>query len=367
MKLSAKKRRTFRQVFILLVAGLLLGPFYTIFSDGFTKLYPFVNAGIAGLLIGVTISILEFWLLAGVARRWKFYSLFAVRILTYFTSITLIISNVIIVSWMNRMDLSYLEVLRNTEFQHYIFVEDFMVVILYALALTVVFVLIMMINRKLGPGELLSIISGSYNQPVIQERIVMFMTVVNSWEYSKQLTPTNFHNFLNDLFFDLAAPIVNYKGVIYSYFEDKVVVTWRMKKGLSNGNCIKSFFQAQEELHMQHSKYLRKYGIKPEVRASIHCGRLVRAEIGDVKTEIILHGDVMNTTSRILGVCQELDCHLLISSPLYRRINMPGDIEYNSVGSTKLKGKSRPMELYRLEKIVEPQTEKNLINEAVGI
>lgn len=354
LKLTVNQKRKLKQTRTLLIAGILLGNLFVIFSDGFEKLHPFINATIGGILIALVIAILELWVFTGGVRKIKFIKLLTLRTLLYLFLITLILFNVMAISRMVRYDYTYLQTLTSAEFQNYIFKEDFPIVIVYTLAFAFSINFTRMLSRKMGQGMLLSHITGAYYKPVIQERIIMFLNIENSKQISEKLSPMVFHNFLNDFFYDITESIVMHQGIIYEYVEDLVVVTWAMSKGLKDGNCIRIFFHIQDELTELKEKYFNKYGLFPRIRASLHCGKLVRAEIGEIKTQIVFHGDVMNTTARILDNCYKINVEFLASAYLILRMDIPKIYEINSVGTIALKGKETTVELFEI-------TEKELV------
>jgi len=206
-----------------------------------------------------------------------------------------------------------------------------------------------MLSRKMGQGMLISHVAGTYFNPVKQERIFMFLEVSNSKKISEKLGPLVFHKFLNSLFYDIAEPIIHHQGIIYEYVDDLVVISWTIKKGLTEANCLRCFFYIQDKIEGLKEDYYIRYGFFPKHKASIHCGHVIRAEIGDVKTQIVFHGDVMNTTSRILGKCYEMNKNFMASAQLMNQIEIPGILTSKSVGAISLKGKEKEVELFSIE------------------
>ena len=349
MALSVNQKRKLNQTWALLIAGTLLGPIYAIFSDGFDELHPFISGAVAGFFISLVIASLEIWWLDKGIKQLRFIILVFLRTLIYLFFISLIASNVLIVSRMIRFDMSYGEVLVSSEFQNYIIYGDFPILLIYALVFALAVNFTRMLSRKMGQGMLISYITGTYFEPVRQERIIMFINMANPKDISEKLGPMKFHRLLNDLFFDMAEPIVHYRGIIYEYVEDLVVVTWAPHKGLANANCIRTFFEIKDKLEGAKEKYFVRYGILPELRCSVHIGNVVRAEIGDVKTQIVLHGDVMNTTARIVEKCHELKTEILSSVHLIYRLELPNMFVSSSVGNMNLKGKEKEIELYSIK------------------
>lgn len=333
------RARKLKQGRIMIVAGTLLGVLYVMFSDGFVAFYPFVNGAIAGAFAGLAVAVLELGLFAGALRRSKFGYLLLIRTLTYLVLLTTLILLVIIISRMIRLDQGFSQVLNDPSFHHYIFYEDFPIVVVYTLALAFSINFIRMISRKMGQGMLVSYVTGSYRKPVLQERVVMFLKLKNSMAISQQLGPLIFQDFLNDVFHDITESILAHQGTIYEYVEDLIVITWNISQGLDNANCIRCYYHATEELEIRRSKYYAKYGVVPLVYAALHAGELIRVEIGDIKSEIVFHGDVMNTTSRILDQCRVFESDLLVSDALLCRLNLPEIFTSDNKGIVKLKGK----------------------------
>ena len=351
MALSVNNIRRLIQGRNMVLLATFLGLLYVVFSDGFKEIYPFINGGIAGFIAGLVIATLELGFFSGGLRKRRFVYILILRTSLYFFFLTLLILNVLIVSRMIRLDQSYVKVLSDPAFQHYIFKEDFPIVVVYAIVFAFSVNFTRMMSRKLGQGMLLSYVTGTYRKPVTQERIVMFMKLQNSQEISEQLGSLNFYRFLNDFFYDITDSIIMHRGIIYEYVEDLIVVTWDINKGLTNSNCIRTFFHALEELELKKEAYFTKYKVIPKPYAAFHCGKLIRAEIGDVKSEIAFQGDVMNTTSRILKECEDLNATLLASAHLVLRLDLPVIYAANSKGKIKLRGKEEEVELYEIGEI----------------
>jgi len=238
--------------------------------------------------------------------------------------------------------------MQNPEFQTYLFGGSFLTAVLFTLVFAFSINFVRMISRKMGQGMLKSYIQGTYYAPVHQARIVMFVNLVNSKKIVQELGPHKLHKFLNDLFFDFTIPVVTNSGIIYEYIEDLVVITWSIDKGLRRANCIRAFFDIQETINSNKEKYLEKYGFIPHIQAGLHTGSVVRAEIGEVKTQIVFHGDTMNTTARILEKCSELNLGLLASDQLIRMIGLPRIYSKRSVGEIELRGKQEPIKLFEV-------------------
>lgn len=347
MKLTLEQRRKLKNTRLLLLVAVVVSPVYTFFSDGFSSLTPYINSLTIAVLVALSIAFFEFILFTGRLRKIKFYQLFLLRVLLYSLTVVGIITLVMIISRMFRFDLNFSEVLRSEEFQHYLYQEDFLIGSLYTLGLLTILVFTLQMQRKIGPKVLFALVSGRYNRPKKVERIVLFIEIQDVKATIDRIGRIAFFNFLNDIIFDASEIILHRKGDIYEYVENEILVTWDLNKGIDKANCIRTFFEIKEALAANKIYYYERYGTTPELRASLHAGVLIQGVIGEVKSEIKYHGDVMNTAARILGqTTTEHD--LLISDYLIDKIDLPAIYQSEVLGEFTLKGKQRSVQLSSL-------------------
>ena len=213
--------------------------------------------------------------------------------------------------------------------------------------------LLINISRLLGQKALVRLLIGLYHKPVIKKRIFMFIDLASSTTIAEEIGDIRFHSFLNDFFFDVTRPIVESKGEIYKYVGDEIIVSWTMKNGIKDGNCLECFFQIEEKMDGLRGRYEKKYGTSPRFSAGIHCGEVVIGEMGDYKREVAFLGDVVNTTSRIQSECKAHSRSLIISGDLMKEF--PGDVRdsynFESLGSIALRGKKREISLYHVSRL----------------
>jgi adenylate cyclase len=169
------------------------------------------------------------------------------------------------------------------------------------------------ISDNIGQGVLLNFFTGKYHRPKEEERIFMFLDMKSSTTIAEKLGHVEYFKILKDYYSDLSDPIVRYGGEIYQYVGDEIVISWKYKKAFKNNNPLQCFFAMKESLIGQSKKYTAEYGVIPTFKAGIHLGRVTIGEIGDIKKEIIFSGDVLNTTARIQGLCNNYKVDLLVS------------------------------------------------------
>jgi adenylate cyclase len=219
----------------------------------------------------------------------------------------------------------------------------------FVVMLTTSFVL--RVDEKYGPGVLMDILKGKYHQPREEERIFMFLDIKSSTAIAEKIGHDDYFRLLSDFFADISDAIRYNKGAIYQYVGDEVVITWKIKQGLQDCNCLNCFFDARAELAKQAEKYMERYAIVPEFKAGIHAGATTIGELGVLKKEIAFSGDVLNTTSRIQNECNKHQAELLISEDLLKALNLNSNFTVEKIGDIALKGKEMKTHLYSVKKI----------------
>jgi class 3 adenylate cyclase len=182
------------------------------------------------------------------------------------------------------------------------------------------------------------------------ERIFMFLDIRSSTTIAEELGHVQYFALLNDFFRDIAEPISSNKGNIYQYVGDEVVVSWTLEDGLTNANCLQCFFDIVEIMGHHGHKYEDKYGVRPSFKAGMHYGKVSTGTVGTLKKEIIYTGDVLNTASRIEGLCNKHEVDLLLSKSLVDRLPLNQTFSAKRIGEISLRGKSTEIILFTVEK-----------------
>jgi adenylate cyclase len=201
------------------------------------------------------------------------------------------------------------------------------------------------VARKLGPGAFWQWIRGYYYTPKEEERIFMFLDMRRSTELAETLGDLKFSKLVRDFFDDLTGPIIETRAEVSHYIGDEAVITWWPKQGLQNANCLQIFFRMQAVIDGRRAYYLKQYGVVPEFKAGAHIGRVVATEVGSIKSEIVFHGDVINTTARVQSSCAQFGANLLITQALAERLPRESWLELARIGGVALKGKSEKVQL----------------------
>ena len=206
------------------------------------------------------------------------------------------------------------------------------------------------VSENLGQGILNNFFTGKYHTPKEEERIFMFLDMKSSTTIAENIGHVKYFEMLREYYSDLSDPIVKYSGEIYQYVGDEIVVSWKLKSGLQNNNCVQCFFAMKEAIRKQARKYNEKFGLLPEFKAGFHLGKVTTGEIGVIKKDIIFTGDVLNTTARIQGLCNTYKVDILISGDLMKKLHLHSQFQIKTLGENELRGRDEKIELFTISK-----------------
>jgi adenylate cyclase len=223
--------------------------------------------------------------------------------------------------------------------------------LLLFVAASLAFNFVFLLRGLLGGRTLIALLTGRYHQPRSEERIVLFLDLRGSTELAERLGDEAFHRFLNRVFFDLTEPVLAAGGEIYRYVGDEIIVTWPLVKGARDPAAVACPFAIESALARRRAEYRRSFGAEPRLRCALHAGPLIVGEMGDIKREIVMLGDTMNTAARIEEACRTTGRDVIASSSLLHAIrSLPPDVRAEPLGTMRLRGKQEGIDLFALSR-----------------
>lgn len=228
------------------------------------------------------------------------------------------------------------------------FVADysFLSVVVYMVAAILVSQFYTEVSESIGQEALNNFFTGKYHRPIQEERIYMFLDMRSSTTIAENLGHVKYFEMLREYYTDLSEPVIKYSGVIYQYAGDEMIVSWDLKQGLQNNNCIQCFFAMKSAIIEQADKYYEKFGLLPQFKAGFHCGKVTTGEIGVIKKEIVFTGDVLNTAARIQGLCNHYHVDILVSGDLVKKLEPLFQVK--TMGENGLRGRDEKIELFTI-------------------
>lgn len=201
-------------------------------------------------------------------------------------------------------------------------------------------------REYLGNGVIDNYIYGKYHRPKQEMRIFMFLDMKSSTTIAERIGHEKYFDLLKAYYADMTDAILETSGEIYQYVGDEIVVSWTIKEGIRNNNCIRCFAKIATTIESKSEEYLKRFGLVPEFKAGYHIGEVTTGEIGIIKKDIIYTGDVLNTTARIQAECNAYQAKVLISGSLLAELQKEAPISFTKIGELLLRGKNKPVQLF---------------------
>ena len=307
--------------------------------------YP-CGAFIMGLLFG---AIEVLWLNTLFLKR-PFWKKILIKTILYFSSIAILSLIIIFFASSARLKLPLFhpEVVQTMAL--YVTNFAFLSILIYAGIITNLSLFVLEVSDYLGGSVFNNFFTGKYHHPCEEERVFMFLDMKASTTIAEQLGNLEYFRLLNQYFSDTTDAIIQTYGEVYQYAGDEIIVSWDLKKGVTNNNCIRCFFLIKEAFQNLSESYLRRFDLVPEFKAGFHCGKVTTGEIGDLKKDIFFTGDVLNTTARIQATCNTFATDNLISHELLSLMNIDESYELTTIGECELKGRRNKINLYSIAK-----------------
>lgn len=176
----------------------------------------------------------------------------------------------------------------------------------------------------------------------------LFIDLAGSTSLAERFGDLRMQEYLGKLFAAMADPVLRYGGSIDDYVGDAAVITWPYDRAVADAACIRCVFDILEQIEADAHRWQKDYGEVPRLRAALHGGTIVAAEIGVDKHKITYFGDTVNTTARLEGLCRTLNRQVLISADLLRRLRPPVFVRAEDLGEHEVKGRGQKLAVLSL-------------------
>ena len=193
-----------------------------------------------------------------------------------------------------------------------------------------------------GARTLWNVFLGLYMKPRSEQRTIVFMDLVGSTRLTESIGDAGFMRFLNDSIFELTQPIFRNGGSIYRYVGDEIIITWPAKDATRAVQCV---FEMENALRERRPYFEKRFNASPRFRYGMHVGQVMVGELGDLRVEIAMIGDAINTTKRIEDACRQFDFSIMASSKLVKMATLPDNIHAVPVEEIAVRGKADKLKL----------------------
>jgi adenylate cyclase len=219
----------------------------------------------------------------------------------------------------------------------------------FSLVVSSLLVLAFELDRLLGPGTIWRLLTGRYHTPRIEERAFLLLDVAGSTTIAERIGPERFLALLDFLIGGLTPAFAAHRAEIYRYVGDAIIVTWPIDEAVEQARCVRCLGDVGRRMAELRSECRRRFDCEVDGRAALHAGPVAIGEIGEIKREITMLGETLNTASKLEKIAGELDRRAIISGDLLDRMRLPPMVRVEPLGAVAIPGRSQKMELFALD------------------
>ena len=215
--------------------------------------------------------------------------------------------------------------------------------LVYSLAASILTIFVLRLRDLVGREVFFSLLTSRYRVPVQEERIFLFLDLIGSTSFAERHGDLRAQQYLGEIFRRIAEPVRTHRGNIDDYVGDSVIISWQFEKGAHDAACVACVFDIFAKLEKHADRWLAEFGEAPELRAALHGGSVIIAEIGVDHHKITYFGDTVNTTARLEGLCRTLGERVLISLDLAARLTLPATVKAIDHGQFNVRGRGQEL------------------------
>lgn len=175
---------------------------------------------------------------------------------------------------------------------------------------------------------------------------VLYCSVSNFTAISERYSADEVVERLNRVFEIIADRIFKYNGTIDKFIGDAVMAYWG--DPIVNVNDASSAVKAAVEILEDIDDFnvtLGENDLKFDVKIAVNTGEVLVGSVGTGKIlDYTILGDTVNSTSRMVQICNQFDKRFMISQTTYDEVK--SFIQADFAGSIKLKGKNAQVGVY---------------------
>jgi adenylate cyclase len=363
MKITSSQRRDFYRIIQFGFLGALGGTLYSLLEYGIlgdSKIYPSTKnlyqfetsilvSVLSSFLTGLLIGAIETKIVAKYFQTRSFWQKIVFKTGLYLVLITVLLLFPLLFLVSSRLDVSIVHPKVMESIFQYVCDFLFWSILIFAGFITVLTLFVGEVSDYLGGGIFNNFFIGKYHHPREEERIFMFLDMNSSTAIAEKLGHKEYFQLLRTYYADIADAIIQTDGEVYQYAGDEVIVSWNLRKGVANNNCIECFFKTKAIFEKSADQYIRRFGLVPKYKAGFHYGKVTTGEIGVLKKEIFFTGDVLNTTARIQSTCSKYGAEMLLSKNLLELLNTKDTYLIVPIGECELKGRNQKIDLFTMK------------------
>ena len=216
-------------------------------------------------------------------------------------------------------------------------------------AFSVIGILMMRVAQFIGLRTLLDLALGTYQRPVLERRVLLFLDIKGSTALSERIGAFKMREFISKFLFDASRAITDNGGDIYLYTGDELIASWHWPDAVRDDAILKAINALFMTVDSGRSDYERHFGAVPLFRIGVHGGEVVVSEQGDTKRSIGIYGDVINIAARMEQAAKAHRVSCILSDSVIEALTDRAD--FQMIGEELVRGITAPIRIWaRAEK-----------------
>lgn len=215
-------------------------------------------------------------------------------------------------------------------------------------AISVTILLILRVVSFIGARNLLHLMTGRYQRPMVEDRAFLFIDLKDSTRITEALGVVRAREFISDFIFDVSKAITDHRGDVYKFMGDGIIAVWQHQDKGALTDAVAAVVAAERALARRADRYENRFGHIPEFRAGLHAGEVIASEQGDLRRSIEFNGDHINIAARLEQKAKEHGRTLVFSEVVAEALHDTG-VPTESLDEELVKGYSQPLRLYCLK------------------
>jgi class 3 adenylate cyclase/tetratricopeptide (TPR) repeat protein len=191
---------------------------------------------------------------------------------------------------------------------------------------------------------------------------VLFSDLSGYTSMTERLDPEEVKEIMSRIFGEIAQVITRYEGFIERFVGDAVMAIFGVPKAHEDDpvRAVKAAIEIHKLVEQISPKLEEKTGVSLSMHSGINTGLVVTGEVKLDQGTHGLTGDVINTAARLQGLAKTGE--ILVGYETHRQTE--GFFDYDELEATKLKGKEKPVPVYRM---VSPKDKPFTIHRLSGV
>ncbi len=221
--------------------------------------------------------------------------------------------------------------------------------------------------------NLLKDIDNNEFQAEEKEVTVFFSDIRNFTNISEQMDNANeLITYLNEYMEPMSNIITEYEGTIDKYIGDSIMAYWNAPAEVSNhaDKAVTASLKQIKQLIPLNRKLKRENKPPIDMGIGINTGKAIVGEMGSKgRSDYTVIGDAINLGARLESLCIFYDSKLNISN--FTKEQLKNDYTFRFLDLVKVKGKKKPVEIWQVIDLGEPEEELKkeleLYHEAINL